>query len=260
LNFAAASLLRAVKQPGVAVIARFLGRQSPAQEMTAGTGAGASAVGPGPGAAWPACPPARNGLAGRAPLRLLTRLVRMDETWQPPASVRGMRIIVTGESLVAEQLAARLRDLGAEVRTGTVDRLAPDDVRGAAGLILLDGLAEAPASLLPALLPLIKRSFASETAAAKGPSWLLAAGYRASPQAGLAGLFRAIECEYPGRHARYVELEMVEPADQLAGRLLRELARESPPARGALPADPRHRPWRHRMGTTMARPIRLGIK
>jgi hypothetical protein len=76
----------------------------------------------------------------------------MDETWQPLASVRGARIIVTGESAVAVQFAWRLRELGAEVRISAVDALAPGDVRSAADLILLDCLAEAPAALLPALV------------------------------------------------------------------------------------------------------------
>jgi hypothetical protein len=274
-NFAAAGLLQAVKQRGVAVTARFWWRQSPPQEMTAATGVGAPADGLGHGAAWPACPANHDGLAERAPLRLLTRVVRMDETWQPPASVRGTRIIVTGHSPVAEQLAGRLRELGAEVRTSAVGALVPGDVRGAEVLILLDGLAGAPASLLAALLPLIRRSFASEKASATGPRWLLAAGYRADPPEGLAGLFRAIGCEYPGRQARYVELDRVEPADRVAGRLLGELARESPRARGALPGDVRHPRWRYRVGTIrgrlglgarspllakLIRPIRIGIE
>lgn len=195
----------------------------------------------------------------QAPLRALTRLVRMDETWQPPASVRGARIIVTGDSAVALQFAGRLRELGAEVRTSTVDALAPGDVRSAAGLILLDCLTEAPASLLPALVPLIRRSFASENAAAKGPSWLLAAGCRANPPAGLAALFRAIACEYPGRYARYVELDEVEPADRVAERLLGELARQSTRARGELRGDVRHRPGRERAGMSLRR-LGLGAR
>jgi hypothetical protein len=132
-------------------------------------------------------------------------------------------------------------------------------VRSAAGLILLDCLAEAPASLLPALVPLINRSFASENAAAKGPSWLLAAGCLANPPAGLAALFRAIACEYPGRYARYVELDEVEPADRVAEHLLGELARQSPRARGELRGDVRHRPGRDRVGISLGR-LGLGAR
>jgi NAD(P)-dependent dehydrogenase (short-subunit alcohol dehydrogenase family) len=132
--------------------------------------------------------------------------------------------VIPGETPVAKQLAERLRELGAAAVTGAIDAIAADEVRGADGLILLDGLADAPSALPPVLFPLIKASLTSDDATATGQHWILAAGEVGSAEtAGLAGLFRAISLEYPERFARYVALDRVAPADEIAGRLLGEL-------------------------------------
>jgi len=162
--------------------------------------------------------------AGTAPLRLLPRLARLDIAGQPPRPVSGARFVITGETPVADHLAGRLRELGAQVNLSAMDTAARDDVREADGLIFLDGLAESATALPPAMFPLVKDALTSGNATATGQRWLLAAGDRSrSATAGLAGLFRTIGAEYPDCLARYVEFDRVAPADEIAARLLREL-------------------------------------
>ena len=159
--------------------------------------------------------------AGTAPLRLLPRLARLDIAGQPPRPVSGARFVITGETPVADHLAGRLRELGAQVHLSAMDTAARDDVREADGLIFLDGLAESATALPPAMFPLVKDALTSGNATATGQRWLLAAGDRGrSATAGLAGLFRTIGSEYPDCLARYVEFDRVAPADEITARLL----------------------------------------
>jgi acyl transferase domain-containing protein len=158
--------------------------------------------------------------AGETPRRLLPRLAALDQAADPAGSVSGARLVITGETPVADQLAERLRELGAEVRGVAPDAIEDGDLEAADGLILLDGLAEAETALPPAVFPLIKDALTRPG----GPRWLLAAGDRGSSgAAGLAGLFRAIGAEYPDRFARYVELDGAAPAGEIAARLAGEL-------------------------------------
>ena len=162
--------------------------------------------------------------AGTAPLRLLPRLARLDIADQPPRPLSGARFVITGQTPVADHLAGRLRELGAQVNLSAMDTAARDDVREADGLIFLDGLAESATALPPAMFPLIKDALTSANATAAEQRWLLAAGDPARPAtAGLAGLFRAIGSEYPDCLARYVEFDRVAPADEITARLLQEL-------------------------------------
>jgi acyl transferase domain-containing protein/NAD(P)-dependent dehydrogenase (short-subunit alcohol dehydrogenase family) len=158
--------------------------------------------------------------AGETPRRLLPRLAALEQAGGPADSVSGARLVITGETPVADQLAERLRELGAEVRGVAPDAIEAAELEAADGLILLDGLAEADTALPPAVFPLIKAALTRPG----GQRWLLAAGDRGcSGAAGLAGLFRAIGAEYPDRFARYVELDGTGPAGEIAARLVSEL-------------------------------------
>jgi acyl transferase domain-containing protein len=161
---------------------------------------------------------------GAVPIRLLPQLVRMDRADSPFGSVSGARLLITGETPVADRLAGQLRELGAQADVRVLDAVAAQDARGADGLIFLDGLTPAATSLPPVVFPLAKEVLTGNDAAVKGQRWLLAAGERgSSAAAGLAGLFRAIAAEYPDTCARYVELDQAAPADDIAAWLLAEL-------------------------------------
>jgi acyl transferase domain-containing protein/NAD(P)H-dependent flavin oxidoreductase YrpB (nitropropane dioxygenase family) len=167
-------------------------------------------------------------LAGAAPSRVLPSLVALEPASEPPGSVGGARFVITGETPVATQLATQLRKHGAEVVTGAMDSIAPDELRDADGLIFLDGLSKATVSLPPAMFPLIKNALTCGNGTPGGQRWLLAAGSAGKADAfGLAGLFRVIGTEYPDRFARYVELDKVTPAKDAAARLLGELCTDA---------------------------------
>jgi acyl transferase domain-containing protein/NAD(P)H-dependent flavin oxidoreductase YrpB (nitropropane dioxygenase family) len=191
--------------------------------------------------------PDAHALAGAAVLRSLPRRARLDPAGEGTASVGGARFLLTGATEVAEQLAGKLRELGAEAQVSDMTTVTADDIRGAGGLILLDGLAESAAPLPPALFPLIQAALAQTTpagadATAPGRRWLLAAGYAGQPAAaGLSGLFRAAGLEYPGRYARYVELDQEAPAADIAGRLLGELGADAPEPAVTYADDVRYR-------------------
>jgi acyl transferase domain-containing protein/NAD(P)H-dependent flavin oxidoreductase YrpB (nitropropane dioxygenase family) len=181
-------------------------------------------------------------LAGVSPLRVLPRLVSLDGAAQQAGSVSGARFVITGDTPVAEELAGRLRELGAQVHVGARDAVADIDVADADGLILLDGLAASSTALPPALFPLVKNALTTENGAADGQRWLLAAGQAGSSgAAGLAGLFRVIGTEYPDRFARYVELGQAVPAGDAAARLLDELLTSAPEPVVIYADDARHR-------------------
>jgi acyl transferase domain-containing protein/NAD(P)H-dependent flavin oxidoreductase YrpB (nitropropane dioxygenase family) len=178
-------------------------------------------------------PEADEVLAGVTPLRLLPRLASQDTAGpadQPEAvaAVAGARFMITGATPLAEQLAGRLVQQGAEVRVRALDAVTADEAGAADGLILLDGLAQAADPLPPVLFPLIKSALTSENGSAPGSTtgqrWLLAAGSQDRGEAaGLAGLFRVIGTEYPDRLARYVEVDQAAAAGDLAARLVAEL-------------------------------------
>ena len=179
-------------------------------------------------------PPGQATLTGVTPLRLLPQAASVPRAEEPQSSLAGARFLLTGPGEVTDQLAARLRECGAEARTTTRQVVAVDDVRGADGLILLDGLAPPTGPLPPALFPLARMAL-SGGARKDGPDsggpdqpasprWLLAAGAAgSSAAAGLGGLFRAIHTEYPDHRVRYVQLDPAAPAGDIAARLLGEL-------------------------------------
>ena len=163
-------------------------------------------------------------MAGTTPLRLLPWLASLDSAGGPPVSVSGARLVITGETPVADSLAGYLSELGAQVHACALDAVTADDILGADGLILLDGLTPSATSLPPVMFPLMKDLLTVNGAMAAGQRWLLAAGARGSfAPAGLAGLFRAMAAEYPDSSARYVEFDRIAPADDIAARLLAEL-------------------------------------
>ncbi len=182
----------------------------------------ANGTGPHPAAADPDA--GQDLLAGAAVLRSLPRLTRLDASGETAASLSGTRFLLTGTSPVAGQLAGMLRELGAEAQAREMQAVTADDVQGADGLILLDGLTESTTPLPPVLFPLIKSALTSAAAPPTGKRWLLAAGYAGNAAAaGLTGLFRAVGLEYPEHLARYVELDQPAPDAEIAGRLLGEL-------------------------------------
>jgi acyl transferase domain-containing protein/NAD(P)H-dependent flavin oxidoreductase YrpB (nitropropane dioxygenase family)/short-subunit dehydrogenase len=161
-------------------------------------------------------------LTGVTPLRLLPQPAGVPLAAQPADQLAGAQLLLTGEGEVAQQLAARLRAAGAQVRQTTREAATADDVRSAAGLILLDGLAPPGGPLPPAMFPLIRGALRG--GAAGTPRWLLAAGTAASSAAaGLSGLFRAIHAEYPGQQVRYVQLDAAASAAASADVLFGEL-------------------------------------
>jgi acyl transferase domain-containing protein/NAD(P)-dependent dehydrogenase (short-subunit alcohol dehydrogenase family) len=213
-----------------AIIDRFT--QLAATETTAEATAEAAADGESPGG---------------IPLRLVPRLVSLDGPPEAAAarSVAGARIVITGQTPVAGQLAARLRELGAQPQVTACAEISTGDVQDADGLVLLDGLAEAPGPLPPALFPLIKTALTS--AAADTRRVLLAAGDRGRAEAaGLAGMFRSVAAEYPDHLARYVELDQAAhdqeaPAEDIARLLLAELLAGAPEPAVTYRGDVRHR-------------------
>ncbi|MGO9083505.1 MAG: SDR family NAD(P)-dependent oxidoreductase [Streptosporangiaceae bacterium] len=235
-----------VKQRTVQAIIGWLDEMrqgGPAAEPAAGgSAAGGSAAGELTGAALTAGPAAAALTAGPAaelvaglppasPLRLLPRLVSCplpaaaESTTAGPDVISGARFVITGDTAVAAELASLLRDRGAEAQATTASAVTAEDLAGAAGLIMLDGLGEPPDALPPLLFPLVQQALTSPGPAAGGPGRLLAVGAAGCGQAaGLAGLFRAVSTEYPDRTARYVQLDVTGPASAVAARLLAELA------------------------------------
>jgi acyl transferase domain-containing protein/NAD(P)H-dependent flavin oxidoreductase YrpB (nitropropane dioxygenase family) len=233
-----------VRARTVRAIADWLAQAVSGAAASAGTEPGAAAVDPEAG---------QDALAGAAVLRSLPRLARLDGPGQPPGSLGGARFLLTGDTPVAEQLAGKLRELGAEARATEMSAVTAADLQGADGLILLDGLTGtgatetgATATLPPALFPLIKTTLTgtgpTSTGTSTGQRWLLAAGYPGhGAAAGLTGLFRAIALEYPDGLARYVELDRAAPAADLAGLLLGELGDFAHEPAVTYAGDVRHR-------------------
>jgi NAD(P)-dependent dehydrogenase (short-subunit alcohol dehydrogenase family) len=157
-------------------------------------------------------------------MRLLPQLTSVDAPQGPSGSFHGARLMITGRTPVADRLAGQLRDLGAQVQFCELDTITREDIHAADGLILLDGLTAAEASLPASTFPLVKDALNSSSAMATGRGHLLAAGERGGmAAAGLAGLFRAAAVEYPDSSLRYVEIDGTAPVDEVADRLLAEL-------------------------------------
>ncbi|MCC2277863.1 SDR family oxidoreductase [Streptomyces sp. ET3-23] len=137
--------------------------------------------------------------AGVAPRRYVLRNVALDSEPEDAAALRGARFLVLGEGEcrpVAEALAARLRELGAEaVRdrcTGELD-----------GAVWLAGPAEEETgSALPQAFPALRDLLA------RGPRRLLYVRWAEDGDrgAGLGGFFRTVAHEYPDTVARVVSL------------------------------------------------------
>jgi NAD(P)-dependent dehydrogenase (short-subunit alcohol dehydrogenase family) len=82
-------------------------------------------------------------------------------------------------------------------------------------VVLLDGLLDAPAPLLPQAFAFLRKALAGR------PRWVLAAGRPGERTDGLGGLFRTVAREYPETVVRYLE---VESGVEVAPAVLRELA------------------------------------
>jgi acyl transferase domain-containing protein/NAD(P)H-dependent flavin oxidoreductase YrpB (nitropropane dioxygenase family) len=256
-----------VKARTVRAIADWLGQavsgaDGPAGSGPAGTGpagsgpAGSELAATGPDAATAPPEAGQDALAGAGVLRSLPKLARLDGPGQPPGSLHGARFLLTGDTPVAEQLAGKLRELGAEAQVTAVAAVSAEDAQAAEGLILLDGLSETPAgTVAPALFPLIKSSLsgprptatagagpAGTGPAGTGQRWLLAAGHAGhGAAAGLTGLFRAVALEYPDGLARYVELDPAAAPADVAGLLLGELGDGTHEPAVTYAGDARHR-------------------
>lgn len=163
------------------------------------------------------------------PSRLLPTLVPAGPASGSPRAVEGARFLITGDTPVGEALAEALRELGALPHAWHPGSEPVPDPAEADGLILLDGLTESASPLPVSLFPVIKAALRDNgRREAEGPRWLLAAGLADRPEsAGLAGLLRTVDVEYPQAGARHVALDRAEPAAEAAGWLLAELLSEA---------------------------------
>jgi NAD(P)-dependent dehydrogenase (short-subunit alcohol dehydrogenase family) len=140
--------------------------------------------------------------------------------------VAGARFLITGNTRVGEELGAALTKLGALPRSWDSDaEEAQEDLAEADGLILLDGLADSAGTLPTTLFPVIKAALADDARPyRKELRWLLVVGTEGRQEsAGLAGLLRTVDSEYPQAGARYVSLDRSERPGEVASVLLDEL-------------------------------------
>ncbi|WP_329402539.1 SDR family NAD(P)-dependent oxidoreductase [Streptomyces melanogenes] len=165
---------------------------------------------------------------GIAPRRFLLEETPLDVPATPPdADLHGRRFALLGGGATAEELAARLRDRGAEtVAYDTDRRLDPadgplDGVFHLGAVVPSNGGVEA---LLPGAFEVFR------AALRLGPRWLIcgraAPGTGEDAGAGLPGLFRTIGREYGGTAARVVDLDPAAKAARRADFLLAELYAE----------------------------------
>ncbi|WP_446751259.1 SDR family NAD(P)-dependent oxidoreductase [Streptomyces noboritoensis] len=164
---------------------------------------------------------------GVAPRRFLLEETPLDVPVTPPdADLHGRRFALLGGGATAEELAARLRERGAQALAYDTDRrLDPADGP-------LDGVfhlgAVAPSDGGEALLPGAFEVF--RAALRLGPRWLIcgrtAPGAGEDAGAGLHGLFRTIGREYGDLAARVVDLDPAASAARRADFLLAELYAE----------------------------------
>ncbi|BCJ53953.1 polyketide synthase [Actinoplanes sp. NBRC 14428] len=152
---------------------------------------------------------------GIAPQRLIARLESVAPAETPGPGLAGARFLITGGGAAGARLAELLAEAGASGVTGST----ADDPAGLDGVILLDGLTDGGAPLLPDAFAFLQQALAS------GPRWLVAAGSAAAGTRtdGLTGLFRTIAREYPETVARYVEVDAEATADDVAQGLVEEL-------------------------------------
>ncbi len=225
---------QAASQPGNASAGRDGPRPAQVEQPAPAAEPAAPAAEPAAPAAEPAAPAAEPAAAaaepgtdtpGSPPSRLLPKLVTARMTPGPPQVVAGARFLITGHTQVGEELAAALHQAGALPRGWSPGPEGGQDLAEADGLILLDGLAD-PAVVLPtSLFPVIKSALSDRAGpGGKGLRWLLAVGAEGRPEsAGLTGLMRTVDCEYPQASARYVALDRADPPGEVAGWLLAEL-------------------------------------
>ncbi|WP_041540297.1 type I polyketide synthase [Catenulispora acidiphila] len=127
----------------------------------------------------------------------------------------------SGSDPLAQTLSSRLADLGVTVEIG-VDRV--DAATGPDGIVHLGALSAGDGEesrLLPHGFADIKQALA------RSPRWFLAAAplQDRSASAGLRGLWRTIDREYPQTTARLVELDRDASAEDLAAQLIEEIVR-----------------------------------
>jgi NAD(P)-dependent dehydrogenase (short-subunit alcohol dehydrogenase family) len=158
---------------------------------------------------------------GIAPQRLITVLEPAPATDAAPR-LAGAKFLITGGAGVAVRLAELLAEAGATA----VPADPGSDPAGYDGIVLLDGLTDDVAPLLPGAFGFLKDALAA------GPKWLIAAGPHGGGVRvdGLPGLFRTLAREYPAVVTRYVEVT----GESVAEGVLEEL-------RDALPAPIVHR-------------------
>ena len=162
---------------------------------------------------------------GTPPSRLLPKMVTASLAPGSPQRVTGARLLITGDTQVGEALAKALRELGALPRTWRPGPEGASDLADADGLILLEGLGESSRALPALLFPVIKAALHDDgRPEGKRLRWLLAAGSdEGTESAGLAGLMRAVDSEYPQAGVRYVATDRADPPADVAARLLTEL-------------------------------------
>ncbi|AQA09998.1 type I polyketide synthase [Streptomyces malaysiensis] len=159
----------------------------------------------------PMAEPVPVAVAGVAPKRLRLMPVPLDAPdagGSAPPDLTGRRFALLGGDGdgVAEAVAARLGERGAEAVVLAADHQLTEDDGRVDGVLLLDPLAASGAPVLPeAFTPL-------QSALRRAPDWLLAVR-RTDPldarTAGLRGVFRTVAREYPDTITRLVEF----PAD-----------------------------------------------
>ncbi|UXY26228.1 type I polyketide synthase [Streptomyces sp. HUAS TT20] len=168
-------------------------------------------------------------VVGVTPKRLQLRPVPLGQPDRPadPASVlSGKRFVVLGDGGgAAAEIAARLAPYGAEVVTVDAEHLLTEADGVVDGVLHMGALPGAEPPVLPDAFPALKAALARE------PRWLLAVrpadGDDVLRAAGLDGLFRTVEREYPQTVARTVVLADTGPS-AVADALLAELLAPDP--------------------------------
>ncbi|MGI5451751.1 SDR family NAD(P)-dependent oxidoreductase [Streptomyces sp. CA-249302] len=164
---------------------------------------------------------------GRAPKRFQLKPVLLPHQDGPAPALTGRRFLLLGDDdtgSVAREVADRLGVHGAEVAVRASDHLVAEADGRLDGVLLLDPLATAGPAVLPHAFPVIQAALrhSSRRLIAVRPVGGTGPRLRA---AGLHGLFRTVEREYPEALARIVDIDDTTPA-AVADALLAELAAE----------------------------------